>query len=132
MHANTQKELALDFIRCMNGKNQERLSEILADDFEFEMIANYPNNAPIRGREQFLGATAAFAEQMFPNGISFKFVSVLADGPEVAVQAESETTAFNGRHYANRYHYYFRFEAGKIAHVRDYCDTNYVVATLLS
>lgn len=132
MNAETQKEYALDFIRCMNGKNQERLRELLADDFRFEMIANYPGYQPVEGRDQFVEATAAFAKQMFPNGISFRFFSVLADGPEVAVQAESETTAFNGRHYSNRYHYYFRFAGDKIAHVRDYCDTNYVRETLLT
>jgi ketosteroid isomerase-like protein len=89
-------------------------------------------NLTFRGRAQFVESVASFALQMFPNGISFQFVSALADGEEVAVQAESKTVAFNGRDYTNCYHYYFRFAGDKLAHVRDYCATGYARETLMS
>ena len=44
----------------------------------------------------------------------------------VAIQAESDTVAANGKKYQNRYHFYFRFEGDRIALVREYNDTNHV------
>jgi ketosteroid isomerase-like protein len=41
------------------------------------------------------------------------------------VQAESNTTAMNGKKYNNRYHFDIRFAGDKIAEVREYCDTNH-------
>jgi ketosteroid isomerase-like protein len=63
---------------------------------------------------------------MFPNGLNFKFHTIIAEGPQVAVQAESDTVAGNGKKYANRYHFYFRFAGDRISQVREYNDVNLV------
>ena len=54
------------------------------------------------------------------------FLLVVAEGPHVAIQAESDTVAGNGRKYANRYHFYFLFDDDRIAQVREYNDVNLV------
>jgi ketosteroid isomerase-like protein len=48
-----------------------------------------------------------------------KIVTVVAEGPHVAVQSESDTAAGNGKKYANRYHFYFRFDGDRIGQVRE-------------
>lgn len=122
----------MEFVKMLDGKSPQAMAELLADDFEFEMIARMQGNAAIHGRQAFVDSAQMFAAQMFPNGISFRLVSAIAEGPEVALQVESDTIAHNGKPYSNRYHYYFRFSGDKIAHVRDYCDTDYVRNVLLS
>ena len=42
----------------------------------------------------------------------------------------SDTTAANGRRYANRYHWYVRFDGDKIAQLREYADTDHIRQTL--
>ena len=105
---------------------------MLADDFEFEMMGRLPGVAPIRGKEAFLKSTPPMLKAMFPNGLNIKFHSVIAEGPHVAIQAESDTTAGNGKKYANRYHFYFLFKGDKIAQVREYNDTNHVREVFMS
>jgi ketosteroid isomerase-like protein len=127
-----RKQRVEEFIRLMDGKNPEALGALITDDFEYELVWNLPGNAPIHGRDAFVKTSRAFFEQMFPNALRFRFLNALADGEEVSIQAESETTAFNGKRYANRYHYYFRFSGDKIAQGREYCDSNYARDTLLA
>lgn len=127
-----QKQRAMEFVRLLDGKDPRAMRELLADDFEFEMIARLQGNAAISGAQLFADSSQAFAATMFPNGISFRLVSAVAEGAEVALQVESETIAYNGRPYSNRYHYYFRFSGDRIAQVRDYCDTDYARNVLLS
>jgi ketosteroid isomerase-like protein len=59
-------------------------------------------------------------------------LTVVAEGPHVAIQAESDTVASNGKKYANRYHFYFLFDGDHIAQVREYNDVNLVREVLLS
>jgi len=74
----------------------------------------------------------ATLKAMFPNGLNLKFHTTIAEGPHVAIQAESDTTASNGKKYANRYHFYFLFNGDKIAQVREYNDVNHVREVFMS
>ncbi len=96
------------------------------------MMGRLPGVAPTRGKEAFLKSTPAILKAMFPNGLNMKFHSTIAEGPHVAIQAESDTTAGNGKKYANRYHFYFLFKGDKIAQVREYNDTNHVREVFMS
>jgi len=88
------------------------------------VITNLPGFEPIRGK-QSLSGFAKGLKSMLPNGLNMKIGTIICEGNHTAVQAESDTTAANGKKYANRYHFYFRFEGDKIAEVREYCDTNH-------
>ena len=69
---------------------------------------------------------------MFPNGLNMKLLTVVAEGPHVAIQAESDTVAGNGKKYANRYHFYLRFDGDLICLAREYNDTNHVREVFMS
>ena len=60
-----------------------------------------------------------------PGGLGLKIETVICEGDRCAVQAESNTIAFNGKKYNNRYHFDIRFDGDKIAEVREYNDTNH-------
>lgn len=75
------------------------------------------------GRDEFAqlveGAKAAYktgALKIWPTGM-------VAEGDKVAVEAASSAELHNGRVYANTYHLLVTLRDGKIAAVKEYCDT---------
>jgi len=86
----------------------------------------------LRDRDNFIKQFPQTIKTMFPNGLNLKIHTVIAEGPHVAIQCESDTTVANGKKYANRYHFYFRFDGDRIAQIREYNDTNHVREVFLS
>lgn len=121
-----EKEKALAFLSTLQHPDEKTFADLITDNFEFEMMGKLPGIEPIRGKSTFVSAMPATLKTMFPGGLKMKFHTVIAEGPHVAIQAESEATAANGKKYANRYHFYIRFEGDKIAQVREYNDVNHV------
>jgi ketosteroid isomerase-like protein len=121
-----QKENARKFLNTLDHPDEKILGDLVADNFEFEMMGKLPGIEPMRGKEAFLKGMPRTMKAMFPNGLNMKIHTVIAEGPHVAIQAESDTTAGNGKKYANRYHFYFRFDGDKIGQVREYNDVNHV------
>jgi uncharacterized protein len=132
MSPESQKERALNFLRTFENPTREAFENMIADDFEYELMCRLPGIAPIRGKEAFLSSIVSTLKTMFPKGLNMKFLSVIADGPQVAIQATSDTVAGTGKKYANRYHFYFRFEGDRIAQVREYMDSNLVREVFMS
>jgi len=132
MNSAEQKERALAFLKSFEKPDPKDYENLLADDFEFEMMGRLPGVAPMRGKVAFLTAMPATLRAMFPNGLNLKFHTVISEGPHVAIQAESDTVAANGKKYQNRYHFYFRFDGDRIALVREYNDTNHVREVFMS
>ncbi len=132
MNLQEQKDRALTFLKNLEKPDPQVLDGLLANEFEFEMMGRLPGVAPMKGKDTFLKAMPATLKAMFPNGLNLKFHTVVAEGPHVAIQAESDTTAANGKKYANRYHFYFRFDGDRIGQVREYNDTNHVREVFMS
>jgi hypothetical protein len=126
MNLAEQKERAVSFLHCLDKPDPAMLEKLLADNFEFEMMGRLPGISPIRGKEVFIANMPKTLKAMFPNGLNLKLGTVIAEGSHVAVQAESDTVAGNGRKYANRYHFHFTFDGDRIAQVREYNDVNHV------
>jgi uncharacterized protein len=55
--------------------------------------------------------------------------SMIAEGDEVALEAESYVELKNGRVYNNRYHLRIKLRDGKLASIREYLDTQHVYET---
>ena len=132
MNLEQQKERALTFLRNFEKPEAKDFEDLITDDFEFEMMGRLPGVAPMRGKDAFLKSTPKMLKAMFPNGLNMKIHTAIAEGPHVAIQAESDTTAGNGKKYANRYHFYMRFKGDKIEQVREYNDTNHVREVFMS
>jgi ketosteroid isomerase-like protein len=132
MTLESQKERALTFLKNFEKPDRKDYEDVVTGDFEYELMGRLPGVAPIRGKEVFLSGLPATLKQMFPNGLNMKFHTVIAEGPHVAIQCESNTIAGNGKKYANRYHFYFRFEGDRIAQVREYMDSNLVREVFMS
>ena len=127
-----EKEKARTFLMTLEKPDAKYLGDLLADNFEFEMMGRLPGVTPQRGKDAFIKGMTATMAAMFPKGLNIKIHTVIAEGPHVAIQAESDTIAGNGKKYANRYHFYFRFEGDKLAQVREYNDVNHVREVFMS
>src|SRR5205807_4803476 len=95
-----QKEKALSLLRSFDNPDVKAIEPLIADNFEFEMMGRLPGIEPMRGKAAFLKGMPATLKAMFPKGLNMKFHTVIADGPHVAIQAESDTVAGNGKKYA--------------------------------
>jgi ketosteroid isomerase-like protein len=128
MDAAAQKQRALAFLDQMNHPDSSVLDGLIAEDFEFEFMMRAPT-VKVQKRDEFLKWFPKIMKSWFPNGLNMKFDTVIAEGPCVAVQAQADTTAGNGKRYSNRYHFFIRFEGDRIAQAREYNDTNHVRET---
>jgi len=128
MDAGTQRVRAITFVMQMNDPDAAALADIIADDFEFEFMMCGPGVKPQR-HDEFLTWFPKIMKKWFPSGLNMKVNTVVSEGPLVAIQAEADTIAGNGKHYANRYHFFIRFEGDRIAQAREYNDTNHVRET---
>jgi ketosteroid isomerase-like protein len=126
MELANQKEAAIAFLHAIDKLDAAALANLVCDDFEFEMMGRLPGVKPIRGKHKFMASMPKTLTAMFPNGLNMKLITVVAEGPHVAIQAESDTVAGNGKKYANRYHFYFLFNGDRLAQVREYNDVNLV------
>ncbi len=131
MDAAAQKQRALAFLDQMNHPDAGVLAGLIADDFEFEFMMRSPG-VKVQKRDEFLKWFPKIMKSWFPNGLNMKFDTVVAEGPCVAVQAQADTIAGNGKHYNNRYHFFIRFDGDRIAQAREYNDTNHVRETFFS
>lgn len=61
--------------------------------------------------------------------MTFTLKSMIAEGDEVALEAESYAELKNGRVYNNRYHLRIKLRDGKLAHIREYLDTQHAYET---
>jgi ketosteroid isomerase-like protein len=132
MTAAEYKDRAIRFLENFNDPNPRVFEDLITDDFRFEMITTMKEFAPVRGKTAFARTETERLKALFPNGLRMKLGNIICDGPHVAVQAECDTVAMNGRRYVQRYHFYLRFKDALIAEGLEYNDTNLVREVFLT
>jgi ketosteroid isomerase-like protein len=121
-----EKERALAFLRALEQGRPEAFDDLIRDDFELEIMTRLPGVGGVTQGKPAFKTLVSEISKFFPRGLNFTFGTAIAEDEHVAVQAESNAVAANGRKYANRYHFYFRFIGDKIALAREYNDSNHV------
>ena len=125
MTAAEKKELATEFLSEFEDPDPARLATMVASDFEWKVMTSMPGMPPVKGHEGLRNLVKGL-KAMMPGGLGLRIDTVIFEGDRCAVQAESNTTAYSGKKYNNRYHFDIRFDGGdKIAEVREYNDTNH-------
>jgi ketosteroid isomerase-like protein len=126
MDIQNEKRMVAEFLAGFEVRDASKIAPLLADNFEYRVMISMPGAQTAFDRDQTLNVFLPMLKETVPGGFNFKIHTVVAEGPSVAVQAESNTVTAQGRKYANRYHFYFRFEGDKIAQCLEYCDTNHL------
>ena len=119
-----KKELAKEFLSEFEDPDPVRLATMVANDFEWKVMTRMEGIPPVKGHDGLFNL-AKIIKAMMPGGLGLKIETIICEGNRCAIQAESNTTAANGKKYNNRYHFDIRFDGDKIAEVREYNDTNH-------
>lgn len=80
-------------------------------------------------REQ-ISAAAGSIFDVFPDGLTFTTLDMIAEGDKVAVEATSEGKHISGQVYRNDYHFLFEFRGDKLLRLKEYMDTERVTDVL--
>lgn len=132
MTSNEQKRAAIRFLENLNHPDPAVFEDLIAEDFTFQIVSGLSEFPPIRGRKNFAATESATLKRLFPSGLKLRIETVICDGPHVAVLAEADTVAANGRKYHQRYNFYLRFEGERIVEGREYNDTNLIREVFLT
>jgi ketosteroid isomerase-like protein len=77
-----------------------------------------------------IAASAGGILDVFPDGLTFTVLGMVAEGDKVAVEAVSDGEHISGQTYSNEYHFLFEFREGKLLKLNEYMDTEQVTDVL--
>jgi uncharacterized protein len=112
------KRVVLQFMEGMGTNNAAMAAPCLAED-ACAIAKGYGKLAGRREAATMTGMIEAF-KQMLPTGLNLSILRVIADGDNVAVEAEGDGTTSTGVPYRNQYCFVFTLENGKIKQVNEY------------
>lgn len=114
----TNKQVALKFIRAMGDNDPAAAAECLAPD----AVAVATGNSHFKGTRDarmMIDGIEAF-KSLMPNGLSFTIKSAVAEGDQVAIECEGNAKTYTGSDYCNRYVFFITLRDGKITLVNEY------------
>jgi len=106
------KEAVIEFLKEFEDPDPIRLETVLADHFEYRVMGNSCPDFPFPNRLRARRGCAVLQSvprRPFPTA-STRRSARSSPGDHCTVQAESDAVAATGKKYANRYHFYFRFD----------------------
>ena len=128
--SNTQSEaVARKFFDLLNAEDLEGVRALLTED-----AAWLPQARDMPGAGEYRGCNVIVDEFLKPiRGLFAKgsprnhILSMASNGSLVLVESHGTGNLSDGRPYENRYAWAFEIRAGKVAVIREYLDSNYIV-----
>jgi hypothetical protein len=129
MHTSeTNKAIVIKFFDALNRGDVDFIVDTYAADGCVQTMGNTLISG-IFSREQ-IAASAGGIFEVFPQGLEFVVIDMIAEGDKVAVEATSEGKHISGQIYSNDYHFLFEFHNGKLLQLKEYMDTERVTDVL--
>jgi len=124
----SNKNIVTRFFEALNSGDVDFIVDTYAADGYVQTMGNTLISG-IFSREQ-VAASAGGIFDVFPDGLTFTALSMVAEGEKVAVEAASEGQHISGQTYSNEYHFLFEFRSGKLVRLKEYMDTERVTDVL--
>ncbi|MDG2272346.1 MAG: nuclear transport factor 2 family protein [Halioglobus sp.] len=124
----SNKKIVTRFFEALNSGDVDFIVDTYAADGYVQTMGNTLISG-IFSREQ-VAASAGGIFDVFPDGLTFTALSMVAEGEKVAVEAASEGQHISGQTYSNEYHFLFEFRSGKLVRLKEYMDTERVTDVL--
>jgi len=112
------KQVVLKFINAMGSSDSASAAECLAPD-AFTLAKGFGKFAGVRRFETIVGTIGAF-QTLLPTGLRPDVKNVVAEGDQVVVEFEGNSTTCDGQPYNNQYCMVFKLADGKIKQVNEY------------
>lgn len=123
MSAEKNRRTIESYFEAVNRRDKEGILELLTEDFLFKGMGRHPDWMRYQwGRDAFADAPRDMSTKM-KKPIAMNLLGMIAEGDQVAVQADSYGEMNNGKTYDNAYHFVFTFRNDKIREVLEYCCT---------
>jgi uncharacterized protein len=126
--AEDNKAFVKKFFAAMNAGDVDFIVQAYAENGQLQTMGNTLISGTFSREE--IAASAGGIFDVFPNGISFTIIDMIADGDKVAVEATSEGEHVSGQTYSNEYHFLFEIQNGKLLRLKEYMDTERVTDIL--
>ena len=129
MSIENNKKMASEFLSRLSDRDIDGALAMMADDATW-WIAGKPGSLPVVGtlsKEQIARLFNRMTSQL-RDGLRMNVKSMIAEGDRVALEVESYGELKNGRVYNQEYHMLIEIRNGKIRAVREYLDTQHVLA----
>lgn len=124
----SNKHIVREFFDAMNRGDVAAIVDAYAPDGCLQTMGETLISGTF-SREQIAAAAGGIFD-VFPHGIKFEIVDMIAEGDKVAVEALSEGEHVSGQVYSNDYHFLFRLRDGKLVELKEYMDTERVTDVL--
>ena len=124
------KKLAAEFFDRFSANDVAGALDAMTSDATW-WIAGKPGQSPVAGehsKEKIARVLYNMVKQL-KNGMKMTVKHSIAEGDKVALEVESYGELQNGRIYNQEYHFMMTIRDGKISAVREYLDTQHVLAT---
>ena len=128
--ADTQSEAVVrTFFELLNADNLEALRTLLTEDAAWlPQARDMPGAGEYRGRDVIVDQFLRPIRALFARGSpSNRILSMASNGDLVMVETHGTGHLSDGRPYDNRYAWAFEVRAGKVAVIREYLDSYYIV-----
>ena len=128
--ANTNNEaLVRNFFAKLNAEDLEGIRAMLTDTAAWlPQAKDMPGAGSYRGRDVIVDEFLRPIRGLFERGSpSNEILSLAASGSLVLVETHGTGKLKDGRPYDNRYAWAFEIRDGKIAEIREYLDSYYIV-----
>jgi hypothetical protein len=124
----SNKRLVAKFFDALNAGDVDYIVGAYASDGCVQTMGNTLISG-IFSRDQ-IAASAGGIFDVFPDGLKFTPLAMVAENDKVAVEATSEGQHSSGQVYRNEYHFLFEFRNGKVLRLKEYMDTERVTDVL--
>jgi len=130
MSIESNKAVVATFCDLFTAGDMQGVLDLMSDDINYWILGskNITPSAGDHSKAAMKRIFDAMAERTHGN-MTFKAKSMIAEGDEVALEAQSYSQLKNGRVYNNLYHLRMMIRDGKIASIREYLDTHHVYET---
>ena len=124
----TNKAIVRRFFAAMNQGDVQFIVDAYAEDGCLQTMGSTLISGTF-GKDQITQSAGGIFE-VFPQGIRFEILDMVAEDDKVAVEATSEGEHASGATYSNEYHFLFEFREGKLVRLKEYMDTERVTDIL--
>jgi uncharacterized protein len=128
--SNAQGEVVVrKFFELLNAEDLEGVRALFTEDAAWlPQARDMPGAGEYRGRDVIVDDFLKPIRGMFaPGSPSNRILSIASNGPLVMVETHGTGHLQDGRPYDNRYAWAFELREGRIAQLREYLDSYYIV-----